>query len=353
MVAPRIRWRTARLAPRRREAGAQRVTRENARVRHFRSVVRHAKLRRMIAAVTGANGFIGRHVCERFAADGWIVRPIVRRDIEQGRLDELIEGSDVVVHVAGATRAPSRVMLHESNVELTRRVVQAATAARVRRLVFISSQAAAGPASSSDAAVTEDAPPQPIEAYGRSKLGAELAVRDAAPDLEHVIVRPASVYGPGDRDFLAMFRLARHGLALHAGNRRQLISIVHVRDVIDAIVLAATTGPANRTFFVANDEPVTWSNLFKMAAECAGRTIVAEVNLPRPLVAAGAAVGDVVATLRRRAGLLTSEKAALAKPPYWICSNARAKQELGFSSRIGLEAGLRETYEWYVSNGWL
>lgn len=307
----------------------------------------------MIAAVTGANGFIGRHVCERFAADGWIVRPIVRRDIERGRLDELIEGSDVVVHVAGATRAPSRTMLHESNVELTRRVVQAATAARVRRLVFISSQAAAGPASSSDAAVTEDAPPQPIEAYGRSKLGAELAVRDAAPDLEHVIVRPASVYGPGDRDFLAMFRLARHGLALHAGNRRQLISIVHVRDVVDSIALAATTGPANRTFFVANDEPVTWSNLFRMAAECAGRTIVAEVNLPRPLVAAGAAVGDVIATLRRRAGLLTSEKAALAKPPYWICSNARAKQELGFSSRIGLEAGLRETYEWYVSKGWL
>lgn len=307
----------------------------------------------MIVAVTGANGFIGRHVCGRFAADGWVVRPIVRRDIEQGRLGELIEGSDVVVHVAGATRAPSRAMLHESNVELTRRVVQTARASKVRRLVFISSQAASGPASSSDTPVTEDAPPQPIEEYGRSKLGAELVVRGASPDLEHVIVRPASVYGPGDRDFLAMFRLARLGLALHAGNRRQLISIVHVRDVVEAIARAASAGPANRTFFVANDEPVTWTRLFGMAAECAGRTIVAEVNLPRPIVAAGAAFGDMIATLRRRAGLLTSEKAALAKPPYWICSNARAKQELGFSSRIGLEAGLRETYEWYVSQGWL
>lgn len=307
----------------------------------------------MIVAVTGANGFIGRHACDRFAADGWVVRPIVRRDIEQARLGELIEGCEVVVHVAGATRAPSRAMLHESNVELTRRVVQTARSAGARRLVFISSQAAAGPARSSDAAVTEDAPPQPIEEYGRSKLGAEIVVRDAASDIEHVIVRPASVYGPGDRDFLAMFRLARRGLALHAGNRRQLISIVHVRDVVDAIARAATAGPANRTYFVANDAPVTWSDLFRMAAECAGRTIVAEVNLPRPIVAVGAAFGDMVAQLRRRAGLLTSEKAALAKPAYWICSNARAKQELGFSSRIGLEAGLRETYEWYVSNGWL
>jgi nucleoside-diphosphate-sugar epimerase len=307
----------------------------------------------MIVAVTGANGFIGRHVCDRFAADGWVVRPIVRRDIENGRLGELIEGSDVVVHVAGATRAPSRRMLHESNVELTRRVVQTARAARARRLVFISSQAAAGPASSSDAPVSEDASPQPIEEYGRSKLGAELVVRDASANLEHVIIRPASVYGPGDRDFLAMFRLARRGLALHAGNRRQLISIVHVRDAVEAIARAATTGPANRTFFVANDEPVTWSSLFGMAAECAGRTIVAEVNLPRPIVTVGAAFGDMIAKVRGRAGLLTTEKAALAKPPYWICSNARAKQELGFSSRIGLGAGLRETYEWYVSEGWL
>jgi nucleoside-diphosphate-sugar epimerase len=281
------------------------------------------------------------------------VRPIVRRDIENGSLGELIEGSDVVVHVAGATRAPSRRLLHESNVELTRRVVQTARAARARRLVFISSQAAAGPASSSDSPVTEDATPQPIEAYGRSKLGAELVVHEASPDLEYMVVRPASVYGPGDRDFLAMFRLARLGLAIHAGNRRQLISIVHVRDAVEAIARAATMGPANRTYFVANDEPVTWSSLFRMAAECAGRTIVAEVNLPRPIVSAGAALGDMIAKVRGRAGLLTTEKAALAKPQYWTCSNARAKRELGFSSRIELEAGLREAYGWYVSEGWL
>ena len=176
----------------------------------------------------------------------------------------------------------------------------------------------------------------------------------SAPDgLEHVIIRPASVYGPGDRDFLAMFRLARFGLAIHAGNRDQLISIVHVRDLVDAIARAATTPATNRTFFVANDEPVRWRELFRRAAECAGRTIVADVNLPRPLVTAGANVGDIVAKIRRRAGLLTSEKAVLAKPPYWICSNARAKRELGFASRIDLEAGLRETYDWYVANGWL
>lgn len=307
----------------------------------------------MIAAITGANGFIGRHVSQRFAADGWSVRPIVRRDIEDGRLGELIADADVVVHAAGATRAPSRAILRDSNVELTRRVVQLAATSGVRRIVFISSQAAAGPARSPEDAVTEETEPSPIEAYGRSKLDAEAAVRSAASGLEYVIIRPASVYGPGDRDFLAMFKLARLGLAVHPGNRQQLISIVHVSDLVDAIASAATTPGVNRTFFVANDQPVRWRDLFRLAAECAGRTIVADVNLPRPLVAAGAAVGDVVASLRRRAGLLTSEKAMLAKPQYWVCSNERAKRELGFASRIRLEAGLRDTYEWYVSNDWL
>lgn len=307
----------------------------------------------MIAAITGANGFIGRHVCDRFATDGWVVRPIVRRDIENGRIGELVDGADVVIHVAGATRAPSRELLRESNVGLTRRVVALSREGGVRRIVLISSQAAAGPASSARDPLTEESPPLPIEAYGRSKLDAERVVESARDDLEHVIIRPASVYGPGDRDFLAMFRVARFGLAIHAGNRDQLISIVHVRDLADVIARAATTSAVNRMYFVANDEPVSWRELFRMAAECAGRTIVAEVNLPRLLVRAGASIGDVVASVRRRAGLLTSEKAVLAQPKYWICSNARAKRELGFASRIDLETGLRETYEWYVSNGWL
>jgi nucleoside-diphosphate-sugar epimerase len=307
----------------------------------------------MIAAITGANGFIGRHVSDRFAADGWTVRPIVRRDVAAGRVGELIAGADVVVHVAGATRAPSSALLRESNVELTRRIVEVSRQTGVRRIVLISSQAAAGPARSAHEAVTEESPPAPIEAYGRSKLDAERVVESASAGFEHVIIRPASVYGPGDRDFLAMFRLVRFGLAIHAGNRDQLISIVHVRDLVDAIARAATTTATDRTFFVSNDEPVRWRELFRLAAECAGRTIVADVNLPRPLVTAGARVGDLAAVLRGRAGLLTSGKARLAQPPYWICSNARAKRELGFASRIDLEAGLRETYEWYVANGWL
>src|SRR5436190_7977390 len=210
----------------------------------------------MIVAITGANGFIGQHLCERFAETGAVVRAIVRRDLDSPAIDEAFDGVDVVVHAAGATRAPTRAALRTSNVELTKRVLAVARRANVARFVFVSSQAAAGPASFLDAPVTEDMSAAPIEAYGRSKLAAEHLVRET-DGMSWVIVRPASVYGPRDRDFLAMFRLAQFGIAIHPGNRRQWISIVHVRDLVEGIVCAATVpDAAGGTFFLANPVPV-------------------------------------------------------------------------------------------------
>jgi nucleoside-diphosphate-sugar epimerase len=307
----------------------------------------------MIVAITGANGFIGQHLCERFAERGDVVRPIVRRDLDSRSIGETFDGVDVVVHAAGATRAPTRALLRASNVELTKRVIDLARRANVARFVFVSSQAAAGPASFLDAPVTEDMSPAPIEAYGRSKLDAEHVVR-TSEGMSWVIVRPAAVYGPRDRDFLVMFRLARHGVAIHAANRAQWVSIIHVRDVADGILRAATLPQAvGGTFFLANEAPVQWAEVFRSTARVARRSLFVDVEIPAWLVEAGAATGDVLARVTGSAGLMTSEKVALTKPRFWICSSERAKRELGFAPRIGLQEGLTETHDWYRTHGWL
>jgi nucleoside-diphosphate-sugar epimerase len=307
----------------------------------------------MIVAITGANGFLWHHLCERFAQSGADVRPILRRDLESPSIQERFDGADIVIHAAGATRAPTRAQLRASNVALTKRALDLAQRANVARFVFVSSQAAAGPASFVDAPVTEDMSPAPIEAYGRSKLDAEDLVRTTTA-MSWTIVRPAAVYGPRDRDFLAMFRLARCGVAIHPANREQWISIVHVRDAADGIVRAATCpGGAGGTFFLANDAPVQWSELFRSAARVAHRNLVADVEIPAWLVDIGAAAGDVLARVAGTASLLTSEKVALSKARFWICANSRAKRDLGFAPTIGLHQGLSETYDWYRTNRWL
>ena len=307
----------------------------------------------MIVAITGANGFIGYHLARGFADAGWDVRAIVRRDFASGDAERLVADADVVVHAAGETRAPSVAALQAANVALTQRVVNAAVRGGVGRFVLVSSQAAMGPAPALDRPVTESATPAPVEAYGRAKLDAEHVVR-RAHDLPFTIVRPAAVYGPRDRDFLAMFRLARLGLALHPANREQWISIVHVRDVARAVIVAATHPNAlGGEFFVANEEPVQWRELFRAAAECAGRSLRADVEAPAWLVRAGAALGDVAARISGRAGLLTSGKAALAAPRFWVCSAERARRELAITPAVPLRRGIAETYHWYLEQGWL
>lgn len=304
----------------------------------------------MRAVVTGANGFIGQHLCRCFEREGWDVRAALRADVAPDRIDATLAGATVVLHAAGATRAPTDAALWESNVELTRRVAQAAARAGVQRFLLVSSQAASGPATRRDMPVTEADAPAPVEAYGRSKLAAEQAARDAAPGIV-TIVRPAAVYGPADRDFLSLFRLARLGLALHPGNRDQMISIIHVSDVVDAILCAATSpAAANAVYFLANDDAVTWDDCFRLAAQSAGRSLAVDVEVPRAFVSLAALIGDLLGRLTGRPPLFCSHKVALAAPRYWICSNELAKRELGFTPRISLEQGFTDTYTWYLEN---
>jgi nucleoside-diphosphate-sugar epimerase len=306
----------------------------------------------MIVAVTGANGFIGQHLVRALSERGWEVRAVVRADFEHHRIAELFRGASAVVHAAGVTRAPNVGRLRASNVALTQRVVDAAKSADVSRIVFLSSLAAMGPSVSRDQPVSETTPALPVEQYGRSKLDAESVVITSG--LPFTILRPAAVYGPGDRDFLELFRLARHGIAIHAANRMQWISIIHVRDLVDAVVRAVMTDEAvGRVYCLGNEHPVQWAELFRLAAKCAGQRLWVDIEIPSWFVDFGARIGDAVANVRGKAGLWTSGKTALAKPTAWVCSSVLARRELALGPEISLEDGFCETYRWYLEHRWL
>ncbi|MDB4881435.1 MAG: NAD-dependent epimerase/dehydratase [Gemmatimonadetes bacterium] len=330
----------------------------------------------MIAVVTGSSGFIGSHLVDALLARGATVRALARPDSSAEALDPRVErftadplddrsvreagcwhGATHVFHLAGVTKRRTLAQFRHGNVVPTANLLAAAMAhagSQPPRVVIVSSQAAAGPARASDAPVREDDLPSPIEGYGRSKLEAELAARPYEGRLPVTIVRPAAVYGPRDRDFLRAFRLAARSIALHAVPRDNLFSLVHVHDLVTALVLAAESPTAiGRTYFVANEQPVSWRALYAEIAAAASANRAVELQLPLSAIALAGLAGDVVSALTGWHSLANGHKTKLARPRWWLCDASRARAELGWHESIPLQDGVRDTYLWYLQAGWM
>src|SRR5258708_10184996 len=165
----------------------------------------------MPVIVTGATGFIGRHLVEALTEAGEDVRCLVRRPgaitssarsrfyhanfstADLGVPDSVFENVDSIYHVAGATRAVSLAAFHEANVAITERLLARATQGGARpRFVYISSQAAPGPTPEGSSPLTEEDQPVPIEAYGRSKLAAQPPILAASTELPPPIINPVT-----------------------------------------------------------------------------------------------------------------------------------------------------------------
>ena len=165
---------------------------------------------------------------------------------------------------------------------------------------------------------------------------------------------PVQVYGPRDRDFLRAFRLAARSIAIHAVPRQNRFSIVHVADLVDALLRAADRSQAvGRTYNVANDAPVSWQELYTEIAAAASLEPTLNLQLPLPAIAAAGYAGDVVSALTGWHTLANRHKTRLARPRWWLCDPSRAHDELGWISTIPLQRGVRDTYLWYLAARWM
>lgn len=327
----------------------------------------------MNAVVTGGSGFIGQNLVRRLLADGHAVHCLVRagsaaRELPPGAVRcvvdyrdagslsscDALEDADAVFHLAGATRALDQAAFVRANVIPTRELLATLVARRLRpRFVLVSSQAAAGPAASHDRPIDERDAPRPTEAYGRSKLEAERIVAAFDDRVPTTVVRPCAVLGPHDRDFLRLFQLATRGVIVYPGTAHHWLSLLHVDDVVDGLLRAATRDQAiSRTYFLAPVSPVQWLQLGMTIGTVIGRQ-VRHVDLPGSVVRVASEAGQLVGRIAGRAMLANRHKAALARHAFWVCSADRARTELGFRETYSLPDAVRDTYLWYVERGWV
>ena len=325
----------------------------------------------MTAIVTGATGFIGRHLVDALATDrevrcltrgrpeadaraGVSVHHVDYARADLGLTDDVLRDATEVYHLAGATEAVSAAAFRAANVDVTERLLTRLIALGSRaRFIYASSQAAAGPAPDAEHPKRESDAAAPIEDYGRSKLAAEHLVQAAAEQLPTTIIRPVAVYGPGDRAFLSIFALAKRGLLIYPGTRRSSVNTIFVADLVQGIIGAGSAPAAvGKTYFLGEDLPHRWTEIYATVADAVGQKPV-EFSVPRGLVMAAGAVGDVVGSVTGSSSLINRSKASLATPKYWLCSSDAARMDFGFTTPTSLRDGIRQTYDWYLQHRWL
>jgi nucleoside-diphosphate-sugar epimerase len=299
-------------------------------------------------ALTGATGFVGKATLDRLLEAGWNVRALARSEQPKrsgvvwisGSLDnphslnELCQGADAVLHIAGVVNAPDAAGFDAGNVTGTANMLTAAKEAGIDRFVHVSSLSAREPA---------------LSAYGASKLRGERLVGTSM--LGWTIIRPPGVYGPGDRDVLEVFKMAKKGFVTLPPKGRG--SWIHVDDLARLLValLPAHDDATARIFEADDGEAGGWehSSFARAIGWAMGRRVVT-LSFPRPALFL-AAYGDRL--IRGKNARLTPDRASYLSHNDWTIDRGNAPPAALWRPHIKTRQGLADTARWYKAQGWL
>ena len=318
--------------------------------------------------VTGASGFIGRHLVERLVALGSKPELITRNprrvselwgnkvSVIQGDLrqpgDIITKETDLVFHLAGEIREPAQFW--KTNVEGTARLLDLCLQRGVKKFIYLSSVGVMG--IERPGVVDETGPCTPRNDYERSKLEAERLVLEAHTKhgLEVVILRPSIVYGSGksqERDsFLSLIRSIHKGSFRHIGSDKSIYNIVYVGDVVEALLhLALNNTGARNNIFIINDS-LEWGDFVEAVQAVLGQERKVSA-IPQALALSLAFACEGAKLVGVKLPFSLSRYKALTSRT--IFSSERIKRELGFRFAFGNREGLKMTLGYYQKNNLL
>ncbi|GAB4300160.1 MAG: NAD(P)-dependent oxidoreductase [Ignavibacteriaceae bacterium] len=325
-----------------------------------------------VALVTGANGFVGSHLVDKLLEKNYSVRCLVRKSsnlqwlggkkvelIDTGlenksALKSILKNTNYIFHVAGVVKSKKPEGYFYGNVELTRNLLEASSenAESIRKFVVVSSQTAAGP-SVKDKPVNEESPCNPITTYGKSKRAQEELALSYSDRLPVTICRAPAIYGERDTEIFIYFNMFNKGLTTLIGFDEKQISLLHVSDLVDGLVLAAESEfSAGKIYFISSEHFYTWNQVGDITAEVLGKKAF-RIRVPHFMVYTIAAIAQFFAIFSSKAATLNIEKARDITQSYWTCDTSKAIKELGYRQQISIEEGIKRTCEWYKMMKWI
>ena len=322
--------------------------------------------------ITGASGFVGYHLIKEALKNDLEVFAAVRKssnishlkefDIQYTDLNYNDPGSlkkdieekkyDYIIHAAGVTRARTIQDYNTINAQYTFNLAKAAveSGVDVKKFVLVGSLAAVGPLNNVEDIIDEKTAPNPVTAYGASKLLAEQKLKTVS-GLNYTILRPTAVYGPRDTGIFIFFKQLSKRIEGYIGRSQQRLSFIYVSDLATACI-KALTGGKQQAYNLSDGESYTKYDLGTEARKTlTGKTFKFHISVN--FMKLVATLAEKVSNLKGEAPILNREKLNELTAVNWICSIEQAKKDMGFEPQYNLNKGVTETINWYKQNNWL
>jgi nucleoside-diphosphate-sugar epimerase len=314
--------------------------------------------------ITGASGFIGRALAERYRSEGHEVagvdlvadpgNDVVAGDVgHAGPWQDHAAGADLVIHTAAVVsfRLTDKAGTWRANVLGTRNALEAAERGGAKRFVHFSSITVFG--FDFPDGVTERDPVRLTGVpYPDTKIAAEQVVLQAHAEgrIDCTIIRPGDVYGPRSRPWAVLpVELIRDRQVVLPGGGRGIHSPVYVDNLVDGVVLAAASDRgAGQVFTFVDPVRITIGEFYGRYADALGRRLM---TAPTGIAKAGAAASYAVGRLRRDPDVQVHPLAAAYFLRTGTYSSAKAREVLGWEPEIGFEEGMERTLAWLRSEG--
>jgi len=296
-------------------------------------------------AVTGATGFIGKHIVRNLLSNGFDVRALTRSAKkasddkvtwitgsleDKSSLKALIKGADYIVHCAGQVRGHTEKTFIDCNVTGSRNLMQAAQeSGSCKRFLFMSSLAARHPE---------------LSWYANSKYVAEQQLTMMNSQISLGIFRPTAVYGPGDKELKPLFTWLLRGVLPRLGVMDAQLSFIHVTDLAEAVnQWLLTSLPQSQTYELCDSvaDGYNWTRLQQIGSSIR-QGPVRLVGIPLPLLKTMADVAVLFSRIVRKEPMLTHSKICELTHPDWSASNQLIYEHINWFPKISLERALRE-----------
>jgi nucleoside-diphosphate-sugar epimerase len=312
--------------------------------------------------ITGAAGFVGRHLLQKISAKDnelfCLCRPSSRLPSNMGSVyrvegdlldirsyKDALKGTDYLIHLAGLLRTRRKEEYRRVNVEGTAALLEACreTGTSLRRFVHMSSIAAVGPKPEASL-LNESDPCFPQSEYGKSKYQAEKVVLSYAKHYPVVILRPTFIYGRGDLRGLQFLQSLRNPSSLAIASRIKTICLCHVSDVAQSCCLALKKNIQNGEIFIVSDPEVStfetvWQTLIEIVGGILGPTPFRQIHRM-----------SLFPALSFQLNPTLSET---VPSQFWACDISKARTILGFSPKMPFPKGALDTMLWYINQGLL